>query len=56
MYKVTYYQTYNGESENTFDTVKQALQFINDCAEDWDEYALWIEIPLETVIRVKGDA
>jgi hypothetical protein len=56
MYKVTYYTTHYGECDQTFHTTTQALQFINDCAEDWDEYSLWVEIPLETVIRVQEDA
>jgi hypothetical protein len=53
MYKVTYYCRSSGECDSTFDTVKDALEFINDCADGWDEYALWVEIPLESVIRVK---
>ena len=55
MYKVTYYPNGSGcEHENLFAGVDEALVFINEEAEDWSEYALWEEIPLETVIRVQA--
>jgi hypothetical protein len=57
MYRVTYYpEGDNYEHENLFTTVDEALAFINEEAEDWCEYALWVQLELETVIRVKEDA
>lgn len=57
MYKVTYYPNGSGcEQENLFTFVDDALAFINEEHEDWSEYALWAEIPLEIVIRVREDA
>lgn len=55
MYKVTYYPNGSGvEQENLFTSVGDALEYINEDHEDWSEYQLWAEIPLETVIRVRS--